>query len=322
MKTTLTRPRPARFLEAMVSRRLTKLGTLLWLKRITALVIVLMAAFGATSAQAALPPLPVCDRPPVGQAGANDSLCRVELGVPPAGVPVKGMMLILAAGAWQSGPQIVDNFIGAGIPARWNGYGWYTWTVELTNGQQGFFDAVQQFDFLRAYFDQNPGIASLPVCVWGGSSGGHFALLVGAIRPNVGCVVTEAAPTNLGQLTGFGLQLLQNNLAIPPAAYAAWSPVTYPQLANMPVLLGHSQNDPVVPANQATQFRSSHPNSRVFLLPPAGPGQPGCVSDVVACFFISHQGDGSPIAASAIAQWRVCEQAMPTPFNVPGCPAQ
>jgi hypothetical protein len=130
-----------------------------------------------------------------------------------------------------------------------------------------FGDVLWFYDKARAWF--GPGAK---ICAHGYSAGAHLGLLVGATRPDLYCVVSQAGPTDLttiqGELaydaaTGQHSQTLggryvhnlaaaafgeENLPAYSPAAQAATS------LKDTRVLQGFSADDPLVPYQQAADL--------------------------------------------------------------------
>lgn len=224
-------------------------------------------------------------------------------------------MLVLASGGWTSGPDMMALISSMGVPQHWNDLGWKTRLVELRDGKDGLDDAVAWFDLTRS---QTPG----PVCVWGGSSGGNLALLLGSRRP-VDCVVTEAAPTRLATITDanslFAHTLIESTFA--PADLPAFSPADLP--VRVPVLMGYFTDDLVVPYEQGPLFDASHPDAKVVTLRPATDLDPRCDSVLRGanqCSFITHaEPGGKEIAISTMLTWRACEALLPSAPSNPLC---
>ncbi|MEO6064989.1 MAG: hypothetical protein ABIP49_04315 [Lysobacterales bacterium] len=200
--------------------------------------------------------------------------CHTLAIAPPAGTPITGFMLIVAAGGWNSNPQAVRNFHNAHAQ-RFANDGFFTYTVEHTpgtgtalgpnSGHTGFNNLAQHYDELRAFVDTLPNGAAYPICAFGESSGGNFALLLGVVKPGLNCIVTQGAPTDLRNVSD-SMPAVVRQLAIdafgvgnlPIYSPIAWADAGY---LNNKVLLGHALVDPLVGSKQATDFCARRPAS-------------------------------------------------------------
>jgi acetyl esterase/lipase len=100
---------------------------------------------------------------------------------------------------------------------------------------------LRSYDRVRARY---PG---LPVCLYGESAGGHLALLVATARPDVACVETAGAPTDLEaidpSLGPLAAHADRNaRMAFPElrAASPVWMDI------RAPLLVTHLRTDPVI----------------------------------------------------------------------------
>ena len=111
----------------------------------------------------------------------------------------KGAVLVVGGGGWSSlteqeimgvngRSQIID------AARRITTYGWAVRTITYNGGQAGRTDVARAYAQLR---DEVP--RDKPVCVWGGSAGGWYGLMLKS-RPS--CIVTVSAPTDLPALSG------------------------------------------------------------------------------------------------------------------------
>lgn len=154
-----------------------------------------------------------------------------------------------------------------------HGDGWgHQPALPVTGGNYGFINVLHWYDYHRAAWDALPGYGpSFPICVTGGSSAGHFALLLAASRTSVDCVIAEAPPTKIDAPPGAGnvtpglapIAQFWANLAFgspvgdtPPAD--VWSPqcqkYTLGKLQSVPIFIGHALNDELVNYSQSQAF--------------------------------------------------------------------
>jgi acetyl esterase/lipase len=175
-------------------------------------------------------------------------------------------MLVLHGGGWAKTGVGAVEFVRADAQ-RWRNRGWETVNFTYRSCGQSLGDALWFYDQARAWFA--PGMT---ICALGTSAGGHLALLIGAYRTGLYCVVSQAGPTDLrviqdefayNSATGlydqtFGGRTVHNlaagafgeeNLAqFSPAALAS------PTLSATRVLQAFSADDPLVPFQQAADL--------------------------------------------------------------------
>jgi acetyl esterase/lipase len=192
-----------------------------------------------------------------------------EIGLPTgayADQAPRGVMLVIHGGAWSTtgvyGVQAMRPDAD-----RWRARGWETVNITYRPCGQSSADVLWFYDRARAWVGPDVKIAAL-----GTSSGGHLALLIGASRPDLYAVVSQAGPTDLTTIqdegvydaaTGlydstFGSRLVHNLAA---AAFGeenldAYSPAALASamLKNTRVLQAFSADDAVVPYKQATDL--------------------------------------------------------------------
>jgi acetyl esterase/lipase len=202
-----------------------------------------------------------------------------ELGAPTAGGRPRGVMLVVHGGAWVlSGPPMLSQ--ARPVADAWRSRGWATANVDYRPCGHSLQDMLTQYDLIRA----KVGPAT-PICLDGESAGGHLALMVAALRPDVACVAARAAPTNgetlpsqdaTDPVTGAASRGAPQQLAIGMArafgqsALRAFSPTTYANSITARLLLATVANDTIVPPAQATELasavRASRPDAYVRVL--------------------------------------------------------
>jgi acetyl esterase/lipase len=192
-----------------------------------------------------------------------------EVGLPSGryeGQSPRGVMLVIHGGGWATtGAGSVERM--RPDAQRWRNRGWQTVNFTYRPCGQSLDDALWFYDHARAWFDP-----SLQICALGTSAGGHLALLVGAYRIGLYCVVNQAGPTDLRSIqdelaydTVSGLYdqtaggRTVHNLAA--AAFgeenlAQFSPAALasPTLDATRVLQALSADDPLVPFQQAADL--------------------------------------------------------------------
>lgn len=132
--------------------------------------------------------------------GSTDALGSLpapyEVGEPLAGGRPRGVMIVLHGGTWQMyGPGAMEST--RDDADRWRGRGWRTVLGDYRPCADSIDDVVALFDRVREVYG-----SARPICVTGQSAGGHLALLLASVRPQVACVVSEAGPADLTKLAG------------------------------------------------------------------------------------------------------------------------
>jgi acetyl esterase/lipase len=209
--------------------------------------------------------------------------------------------MVIHGGGWVFvGPNAVRTKLG---PDFFNPRGWGVYSVDYRSGQRSFWDTLAAYRHLRARVGYR-----IPVCLLGQSAGGQLALLVAAVRPSVSCVISEAGPTDLSKIASqpaFTAPGKPPSTAVPSAVARAtkrwvfpdlwrWSPVRLAHLLRMPVLLGGSSWDRMIPNGaQMDEFKAARPATRTLLL--AG----GPATNVLGPLWFVHAG----ITPRARARW-------------------
>jgi len=192
-----------------------------------------------------------------------------ELLSPPAG-SVRGTILLFHKGGWAAeGPAAVRAL--RPVAERFRGWGWRALTSTYRNGRAGLADVVATFD----YAEQRYGAS--PICAYGESSGGYWALVLAVRRSRLRCVVAAAAPTDLPAwpsevrdrpTRAFVTRTLSAVFGQGRAALARASPVRLwrPRMPARLFLL-YADDDPLVPAAQGASMERRAHGSVLFRLP-------------------------------------------------------
>jgi acetyl esterase/lipase len=183
-----------------------------------------------------------------------------------AGRAPRGVMLVIHGGGWWIGGFEAVRTMRADAE-RWRARGWETVNLSYRPCGQSVDDALWFYDHARTWFG-----AGTTICALGTSAGGHLALLIGARRPGLYCVVSQAGPTDLRSIqdervynpaTGLydatsGSRLVHNlgAAAFGEENLASYDPAAQvsPTLKNTRVLQAFSADDPLVPFEQAADL--------------------------------------------------------------------
>jgi acetyl esterase/lipase len=176
--------------------------------------------------------------------------------------PARGIVIGIHGGAWFGVGRELSLTVREDLE-RWRRLGWRGVIVDYPQGGAAVASVLRAYDRVRA---RHPG---LPVCLYGESAGGHLALLVAAARPDVACVETAGAPTDLAAI---------DPSRGPRAAHAARNArLAFPDLAaasparmaiRAPLLVTHLRTDPVIGVAHARLM----PAARRVLLDPGPVG--------------------------------------------------
>lgn len=171
-----------------------------------------------------------------------------------------------------------SGFNGAGVAnaermsfrvGAWRRWGFRTRIAAYRAGKAGLTDVTRAVHAAR---NASPG---LPVCVYGESSGGTWALLVAARTADVACVVALAAPADQETLAASPYRRARHlGATMWPRRFGSadeddrWEPydVWSAAAAPVPVLLGYSRGDRTVPPQQGRIFAPVAPESELRVL--------------------------------------------------------
>jgi acetyl esterase/lipase len=167
-------------------------------------------------------------------------------------------VFLIHGGSWYRTDRAMVGRVEANRP-RLHAWGYATDVVRWRPRRQAFPDVLAAYDRLRLRVG-----AATPICAWGQSAGAHMALMLAIRRPDVACVVSEAAPTELQRL---GAYLHGRAVdAFGSRDLARWSPALYRLLT--PTLLEQATTDHLVPFSQMGLMQRAAPNSQALVLSP------------------------------------------------------
>ena len=189
-----------------------------------------------------------------------------------------GWVMIIHGGGWQivGKQQVIASRPQADFFSE---HGWGTYNIDYRAGSKSLADVLSAYDRLR----KRAG-SSAPVCAWGGSAGGHLAMMLAAFRSTLDCVISEAGPTDLitfphetawaplGVPPTTGPDWTFDTFAIPsfsdvPRQLWWWSPVRWAPRIKAHMLLGSSTFDALVPQEQMYDMQKVTPGlTKVMLL--------------------------------------------------------
>jgi acetyl esterase/lipase len=157
----------------------------------------------------------------------------------------RGVVIGIHGGAWYGVGRELSMTVRDDLE-RWRRHGWHGVIVDHPKGGAAVASVLRSYDRVRARY---PG---LPVCLYGESAGGHLALLVAAARPDVACVETAGAPSDLAAIDpslGPLAAHADRNARMAFPDLAAFSPVR--KRIRAPLLVTHLRTDPVIGVSHA-----------------------------------------------------------------------
>jgi acetyl esterase/lipase len=175
-----------------------------------------------------------------------------------------GAVIVLRGGGWV-GDQPWKVAATRATARRFAAH-WLTLNTDYRSTAAGFDDVVALYDYLRA--ERGP---DFPICVWGSSAGGTWALLLAQQR-DVACTIAEAAPTDLRTIGPFLQPAVNWAFGTDPAVLERYSPAARAADTHGPVLLVDAEPDLIVARDQADAFLAGAPDARLLMLP-AGDGK-------------------------------------------------
>lgn len=180
---------------------------------------------------------------------------------PPTGKSRHATVILIHGGSWSATGEAMMATVRPSA-RRFQRYGYRTLSTDYSRGIDGFADirAVAQ-----AQARSRP---EEPVCAYGESAGGHWALLLAAAEPSIDCVIAVAAPTDLTAGLGDGLDTVAG-LVFGELA-GDYSPIRYASRIGADVLLPYGSDDTLVPAAQGAHMASALRSRKLTVLPAGG----------------------------------------------------
>lgn len=158
----------------------------------------------------------------------------------------RGTVVLLHGGSWSATGADAQATVATSA-RRFRRWGWRTVNADYRAGEAGMQDVLRAVDKAR---DRGG-----PVCIYGESAGGHWALMAAAER-DVDCVIALAAPTELERVPAWST-LGQVAASAFGADRATYSPVRRAADIAASVLLAYGADDTVVPLFQGLSMRAA-----------------------------------------------------------------
>ncbi|MEA2440918.1 MAG: hypothetical protein QOH76_2342 [Thermoleophilaceae bacterium] len=180
----------------------------------------------------------------------------------PVGKP-RGYVMVVHGGGWIS---VGKNAVLAVRPwaSRFNRAGYATLNIDYRPGGKSLADVIASYDRLRRAVGP-----AVPICVLGGSAGGHLVLMLATRRHQIACVISEAGPTVLASLPPSIYPLAAESFGNLAGGLPAYSPALLPPPAkHTHVLLVYATNDPLVPWTTVMAYKRCVPSARLVTLTP------------------------------------------------------
>jgi acetyl esterase/lipase len=245
------------------------------------------AYFSRRNADRPAPRLPDTTRlvPDLPYAASNNPRQRLDLLLPRTdpGAPPRPLVVFVHGGGWRNGDKqsgqarvarfvATGKYIGATIGYRLSSE--VTWPAQV-------HDCKAAIRWLRANAEKY-GIDKERIAVIGTSAGGHLVAMLGVsqrvrglegtIGPHldqssrVACVVDQYGPTELLTMDDYPGRLTHNDAGSPESLLVGGpiqqnkatsrnaSPLTHVSRDDVPILIVHGTDDPLVPFNQSERF--------------------------------------------------------------------
>ena len=245
------------------------------------------AYFARRNANRPAPRLPDSIRlvPDLPYAGNDNPRQRLDLLLPRTdpGAPPRPLVVFVHGGGWRNGDKqsgqvrvarfvVTGKYIGATIGYRLSNEA--TWPAQV-------HDCKAAIRWLRANAEKY-GIDKERIAVMGTSAGGHLVAMLGVsqrvrglegtIGPHldqssrVACVVDQYGPTELLTMDDYPGRLTHNDAGSPESLLVGGpiqqnkatsrnaSPLTHVSRDDVPILIVHGTDDPLVPFNQSERF--------------------------------------------------------------------
>jgi acetyl esterase/lipase len=185
--------------------------------------------------------------------------------------PPRGVVIGIHGGAWYGVGRELSLTVRDDLE-RWRRQGWRGVIVDYAPGGDAPASVLRSYDRVRARYGPD-----LPICLYGESAGGHLALLVAAARPDVACVETAGAPTDLAAIDPRPSALAAHadrnaRRAFPGRALETLSPVRHAADIHARLLLTHLRTDPVIGVGHSERMAAAARRARLVMLEPGPVG--------------------------------------------------
>ena len=107
-----------------------------------------------------------------------------------AGRSPKGVMLLIHGGYWFVTGQGAAEAM-RGDATRWRNRGWLTVNLSYRACGQSLNDVIAFYDRVSARYP------TTPICALGSSAGGHLAMMLAGVKPQLACAIGQGTPTDL-----------------------------------------------------------------------------------------------------------------------------
>jgi acetyl esterase/lipase len=195
--------------------------------------------------------------------------------------------------------------------AVWRSRGWATLNVSYRACAQSLQDVFWYYDHLRT----TKGAGAV-ICAAGASAGGHLAMMVAGIYPDLDCAISQAGPLWLDELHHQAAYngntawpewvsgLAQGAFGLPPALTFSSPHAWVNNIGDTRMLIATAQNDVLIPLAQGRDYGAS-----VLAYNPGNYVQVFEAPDGVGASFVH----GTTTLAGAIA-YRAAEDALVAPL--------
>jgi dipeptidyl aminopeptidase/acylaminoacyl peptidase len=176
----------------------------------------------------------------------------------------KAVVMLIHGGGWQPSDSGYEE--QKANAENFQDQGYATVAIGYDEGATGFRQVVDVYrEAERRYPD-------LPICASGISAGGNFALMLATREPDLDCVVTLAAPTDLTTIAQQDPEGDEAHQAAVEAfgedQLAKFSPVRFADRINAKVLVISAATDPLDPPAQTRELAQALPDAETLILPP------------------------------------------------------
>lgn len=174
-----------------------------------------------------------------------------EVGAPSGlftGRRAKAIMIVIHPGGWYRVGKEVVAVDGRPMADRWRNAGWQTVNIDYRPCAQSIGDVLW---FMRRIRQLH---ADTVICATGSSAGGHLAMLLATMRPDLACAISHAGPTDLLALDGTLANVAVAAFGAKPSPLVNSSPRQHAAKIRARVLLATGRTDPLIPRTQDASF--------------------------------------------------------------------